>query len=133
MNTNDGICVCSKCRSSVAVEDAREVRDFVICTDCIAKLIDKDSMAHPVKVETRCINKFLLFMFSAVPGANYMYLGMMRKGLLIMSLFFGFPIIIGIMGYWAMVYVPILYFYSFFDSFAIRRKMYENAEFYHIR
>ena len=32
-------------------------------------------------------NKFLVFCFAFVPGAGQMYLGMMKKGLVIMSVF----------------------------------------------
>lgn len=32
-------------------------------------------------------NKFLVFCFAFVPGAGQMYLGMMKKGLVIMSAF----------------------------------------------
>lgn len=60
--------------------------------------------------------KFLTFCFSLLPGAGHMYLGFMKQGLSLMTLFFGAIFItvylnIGALG----LFLPIIYFYSFFD------------------
>ena len=133
MNSNDGTCLCSKCRASINLENAREVRDRIICTDCISEMLERDSFARPVK-SPRSISKFLLFIFALIPGAGYMYLGLMRKGVIAMTLLFISPILVNFLWWYGILfYVPILTFYCFFDSFAIRRKMLEDAEFHHIR
>ena len=65
-------------------------------------------------------NKLLMFLFAMVPGMSHMYLGMLKKGVFLMSLFLapigfifltrgGFEIISCIL--------PIVWCYSFFDVF----------------
>lgn len=64
-------------------------------------------------------NPLLVFLFSLVPGAGHMYLGLMTRGLHLMGLFFGmlyvssFP---GLGDLWPLAVAPVLWFYSFFDS-----------------
>ena len=64
-------------------------------------------------------NPLLVFLFSLIPGAGHMYLGLMTRGLHLMGLFFGmlyvssFP---GLGDLWPLAVAPILWFYSFFDS-----------------
>lgn len=62
-------------------------------------------------------NKFWNFIFSCLPGAGHMYLGFMKMGVSLMLVFFG------IMGFAAWInfdmilfLLPVLWFYSFFDS-----------------
>lgn len=66
-------------------------------------------------------SSFLTFCFAFIPGAGEMYLGMMRKGAAIMTLFWG---IIGISVFLQMGFIcavlPIIWFYSFFETFNIR-------------
>ena len=63
----------------------------------------------------------LTFCFAFIPGAGEMYLGMMRKGAAIMALFWG---IIGISVFLQMGFIcavlPIVWFYSFFETFNVR-------------
>lgn len=63
-------------------------------------------------------NKFFVFCCAFVPGAGQMYLGMMKKGLTILTLFWG---VIGVavmldLGVLC-IFLPIIWFYSFFDTF----------------
>lgn len=68
-------------------------------------------------------NSFLTFCLSLIPGAAHMYLGMMHKGIVLMSA----TLLCGALA--AMINIPILlipmpviWFYSFFDAFATLRK-----------
>lgn len=65
-------------------------------------------------------NNFLTFVFSMLPGAGHMYLGLMKAGLCYMSLFFG----ICFLGSWlnvgpSLFIAAIVWFYAFFDSLNI--------------
>jgi hypothetical protein len=75
-------------------------------------------------------NNFLVFVFSLIPGAGYMYLGLMQKGLEAMLLFFvsvtvfiwlNLPQLI------PMIAIP-LWFYFFFDTFAQRGRLVQGEE-----
>ncbi|MGE5405038.1 MAG: hypothetical protein ACM3PP_08865 [Candidatus Saccharibacteria bacterium] len=75
-------------------------------------------------------NSFLVFMFAFLPGAGYMYMGLMRKGLEAMMLVFGCIFVfnwIDLGGLAAVIAIP-LWFYFFFDTFLVRRKLEQNEE-----
>lgn len=62
-------------------------------------------------------NKFWNFVFSCMPGAGHMYLGFMRQGVSLMLLFFGIIGLAAWLNFDILLYLlPILWFYSFFDS-----------------
>lgn len=63
-------------------------------------------------------NKFLVFCCAFVPGAGQMYLGMMKKGLALTSLFWGLIAVsvmlrLGVLS----LFLPVVWFYAFFDTF----------------
>lgn len=66
-------------------------------------------------------NSFLTFIFSLLPGAGQMYMGFMKRGLSLMTLFF----LIIFIGAWLnigpiMFFLPMIWFYSFFDVYNLR-------------
>lgn len=71
---------------------------------------------------------FLTFVFAFFPGAGQMYLGYMRRGASLTTLFFG---IIGVAAFLNMSYVGlfalVVYMYSFFDTFNLRRQTPQQA------
>lgn len=64
-------------------------------------------------------NGFLTFCFAFMPGAGQMYQGYMKRGLSLVSLFFG-----GCALVWLaeplLLLLPIVWMYSFFDTFNLR-------------
>ncbi|MGE5416576.1 MAG: hypothetical protein ACM3UZ_07425 [Acidobacteriota bacterium] len=75
-------------------------------------------------------NTLLVFMFALMPGAGYMYLGLMRKGLEAMILFFGGIFVIDFIGFDGLmpVFIVPLLFYFFFDTFVTRKKLEHNED-----
>lgn len=70
------------------------------------------------------IGSFLLFFLSFLPGANYMYMGFMKKGTLAMFSFFTTIYLISFLESFAFVMLlPMIWFFSFFDGFRIRRSI----------
>lgn len=62
-------------------------------------------------------NSFFAFCFSLIPGACHMYLGFMKQGLSIMFLLVTNIVIAAILGIGVLaVFIPILWFYAFFDA-----------------
>ena len=62
-------------------------------------------------------NKFLNFILSCLPGAGHMYLGFTKQGISIMTMFFAIIAIAGWLRLNIVLFVlPVLWFYSFFDS-----------------
>lgn len=61
-------------------------------------------------------NRFLNFIFSLLPGAGHMYMGFMKLGISLMSLFFLIIFLSSWLSIGPLLYLlPILWFYSFFD------------------
>lgn len=75
-------------------------------------------------------NSFLTFCFAMMPGAGQMYLGLMKKGTSIMSLFFGVIATAMVLDFpWLMFILPVLWFYAFFDAINYNNMPYEEKEF----
>ena len=78
-------------------------------------------------------NKFLMFLFAMVPGMSHMYLGMMKKGILLMSLFLA-PLALIFLTRGGLEIIscilPVVWCYSFFDTF--RYKNHSKEERYHL-
>lgn len=63
-------------------------------------------------------SKFWTFIFALIPGAGQMYQGLTKKGISVMTLFFGI-IAVSLLLYIPVInlVLPIIWFYSFFDVF----------------
>jgi len=75
-------------------------------------------------------SSFLTFLAALVPGLGYMYLGLIKKGIQAMVIFFMIePLFrfIGLGGLVSIISIP-LWFYLFFDTFNIARKL-DRGEF----
>lgn len=114
----ESMCTCVKCQSVVPSGRAVEIDGAVFCKNCLIQFAHHKKM--PDKPQR--INIVLLFFTSCLPGANYMYMGLMKYGLFIMSLFFGTIYFMNAfrLHYFAFA-LPILIVYSFFDGLAKRR------------
>ena len=75
-------------------------------------------------------SSFLTFLAALIPGLGYMYLGLIKKGIQAMVIFFMIePLFrfIGLGGLVSIISIP-LWFYLFFDTFNIARKL-DRGEF----
>lgn len=72
-------------------------------------------------------NSFFTFCFAFIPGAGQMYLGMMKRGV---SLMLAFSVISVAAGFLYLpiltVFLPVLWFFAFFDTFNIKAIPYEQ-------
>ena len=76
-------------------------------------------------------NGFLTFCFAFIPGAGQMYLGYMHRGLSIVGLFALIVMAASFFSYFGLgvlvVLLPIVWMYSFFDTFRIASQTPEEA------
>ncbi len=74
-------------------------------------------------------NIFLTFCFSFIPGAGQMYQSYMKRGVSIMTMF---AVIVGVMAVVPIplfgIPLPVIYAFSFFDTYNIRNKIGTNKE-----
>ena len=72
---------------------------------------------------------FLTFLFALLPGAGHMYLGMPKKGTMLMLSFF---LLIGLSGFFGLNFLvfilPVIWFYSFFDTFNVKHFTIEEMQ-----
>lgn len=62
--------------------------------------------------------KMITMVLSIVPGAGHMFIGLMKKGLILMSLFFFMIFFMGWLHMSLFLFIiPVIWFYSFFDAF----------------
>ncbi|MEA1961079.1 MAG: hypothetical protein U9N81_07350 [Bacillota bacterium] len=63
-------------------------------------------------------SKAITILFSLIPGAGHMYLGYLKKGTELMTVFFLSTFFIGWLGLNVLGFIlPVIWFYSFFDAF----------------
>lgn len=72
-------------------------------------------------------NRFLTFITSLIPGAGHMYLGLMKKGLILMGLF-GFSIsFCDFLNFNLIGFIPpVIWFYCFFDTWRLCKSEYQD-------
>lgn len=69
---------------------------------------------------------FLTFIFSLLPGAGEMYMGLFKQGISIMLVFFGIIALASLSGLSAtVILVPVIWFYSFFHVHNLASMPYE--------
>lgn len=66
-------------------------------------------------------NGFLAFIFSFIPGAGEMYMGLFKQGLSLMGAFFAICVVASFLGLdMLLFFLPLLWFYSFFHVHHLR-------------
>lgn len=94
-------------------------------------------------------NSFWTFIFSLIPGAGHMYLGLMKRGFQLMIAFFGLIIIPNVIDFLGILNLLtiVVWFYSVFDAYHIKKRInkgekvkdeliidmsFENINYYHV-
>ncbi len=74
-------------------------------------------------------NILLSFIFGCIPGAGPMYMGATKKGTVILTLFSAISVFSAVLGINVIVFLlPVIWFYSFFDTFNLRNLPYEEVK-----
>lgn len=125
---------CFECGEVICKECATESEGKVICKKCSSNYVslskNKEKGMDKHNNYRRRYSGFWTFVFSLIPGAGQMYLGLMKRGTQIMVLF-TIPIILATVFYLSgvlTVFNVIIWFYSFFDCQHIRRRINEGKE-----
>ncbi|MCL2665094.1 MAG: hypothetical protein FWE82_05725 [Defluviitaleaceae bacterium] len=124
----EGVNTCNQCGVWLCRDCTVEINGRLFCRACLAEMADKGTPAHgPVypprrTAPPRRINGFLLLVFSSLPGANYMYEGLIKRGLLVMSAFFALIYVSSVIDMASFVLI-ILWITCLFDAFQIRRRI----------
>ena len=118
---------CDKCAQVFCYDCVVGFEGRSVCRSCVRKALDSDGRgASRVKYpHTRSSNLLIVFLLASIPGTAYMYMGLMKRGLLVLSSLF--------MAFWLMsvtrgaplfgFVIAIMYITSFFDSLHIRKRI----------
>lgn len=110
---------CVRCGSNVEARRAVEIDEQIFCKHCLSEFTNSYGSKSLPK---RRISTFLLIALSSIPGANYMYMGLVKKGLAFLILFFSI-VMMGSYLHPFILAIPILYMYCFFDCLEKRRSI----------
>ncbi len=116
----EAVDICSVCRRPVCSQCAVSMAGKTYCKTCLPQ-----KEHPPVQFNTEKKNAFLAFVFSLIPGAGYYYLGLMQRGLQTMILAFGTIFVAAFMnmGSLAALALPIIAFYTIFDTQQLLKKI----------
>lgn len=111
-----GIHTCFKCGHWLCDECSKDREGRLYCKDC---LVGKGAVSTHYAI--RVPNALLLILFSVLPGANYMYMGLIKRGLFVLTAFFMSIYLAGFFNFFGFV-IPCVVITSFFDGLRLRRK-----------
>lgn len=125
----NGVNTCSKCGEWLCEDCSIELNGRIYCKSCISKEMSEEKTSkkdYEFFKEKSCgsktISPFFTFCFAFIPGCGQMYVGLAKRGLLLMALFFGMAYMTSFSELF-MAATFIVYCYSFFDTFNCKNKI----------
>ena len=114
--------ICDKCKQPICEECSVDVNGNKICSSCIQKSLFSND-GHYYK--GGLIENFVFFCFAVIPGAAQMYMNLFKRGFQMMFGFIGAMVLFSYINTESMIPLIIIptWFFSFFDSYAIRRRL----------
>ena len=111
-----GVNTCCTCGGWLCEECSNERHGRNYCKSCLVS-----GSGGSVRHGGRIPNILLLLLFSGIPGANYMYMGLIKRGLFVLMSFFLCIYLGGIFNFFGFVTAGVV-ITSFFDGLRIRRR-----------
>ena len=118
---------CAECGISLCNDCTINTQGKTLCRKC---LLGDSAVPHLAAASKLNFNRGLLFLFCVFlpPGAGYMYMGLVKRGLCVMLGFFFLIFLLTTgLGTMANVFIvlsfPVIYLTCIFDSFSIRRRL----------
>ncbi len=114
--------ICDKCKQPICEECSLEVNGNKICSSCIQKSVFSNEGQY---YRGGFMESFIFFCFATVPGAAQMYMNLFKRGFQLMFGFIGAIVLFSYINMESLIVLTIIptWFFSFFDSYAIRRKL----------
>lgn len=117
--------ICDKCKQPICEECSVDVNGNKICSSCIQKSVFVDKAQYH---KGGFFESFAFFCFAVVPGAAQMYMNLFKRGFQLMFGFIASIVLFSYINTESMIPLVIIptWFFSFFDSYAIRRRLREG-------
>ncbi len=118
--------ICAKCSEAICEDCTVEFGDKKVCNVCANKALFGD-----VKMQEKrgFIKEFVFFCLACIPGAAHLLMGLFSRGMQLLITFIGAFVFFSYLNtesFIPLVVIP-LWFFSFFDSYYLRKKM-DNGE-----
>ena len=140
--TKEAVSACNHCGSWLCSDCAVDTQGKTFCRPCLAIAVGSGEETPPppgmaggrTSKPAEKINGGLLFLFSLFfpPGANYMYMGLIKRGLATMSGFFLIIFLITTVSMPLTLFLAlslgVIYLASFFDGFNVRNRINAGEE-----
>ena len=127
-----GTSTCNQCGEWLCEACTVEINGRIFCRRCLAQIAGEPGSGKTEAaraVPARHINGFLLFIFSMMPpGVNYMYEGLIKRGLAALAGFFLLIYLTAQFSFWPLSLIfglsfPVYILACIFDAFNIRRRI----------
>lgn len=121
-STQEAQSICEKCKQPICTDCTIKVADKTVCRHCVQENLLSE---RPIPLKRSFSAKFLFFIFSLIPGAAHMHLGLFRRGLQLMIITFGGASLISFiyLDYLIPLVLIPAWFFSFFESHHLRRQL----------
>lgn len=119
--------ICDKCKQPICEECSVDVNGNKVCSSCIQKSLFSENRQHQ---KPGFFENLVFFCFAVVPGAAQMYMGLFKRGFQLMFGFISSIVLFSYLNTESMMLLIIIptWFFSFFDSYAIRRRLRKGEE-----
>lgn len=127
-NGTSGVNTCSVCGDWICDECTVELDGRLFCKNCVSvKEKSKDSSSSVIMSKSKAPSSFLTLCCAFIPGCGQMYLGLTKRGLVILSIFLACNYLDMFSS--AFFFVGILtWFFGFFDTFNNKKKIDSGIE-----
>ncbi|HZK55459.1 MAG TPA: B-box zinc finger protein [Desulfosporosinus sp.] len=114
--------ICEKCKQPICSNCTIKVGDKAVCRHCVEQNLLSE---QPMLLKRSFSSKLLFFIFSLIPGAAHMHMGLFRRGLQLMIITFGGTSLISFIGLDFLIPIVLIpaWFFSFFESHHLRRQL----------
>jgi len=122
-STQEALSICEKCKQPICPDCTIKVENTTVCRQCVQQNLFSE---QPIQLKRITISeKLLFFIFSLIPGAAHMHMGLFRRGLQLMIITFGGASLVDFIGLDFLIPLVLIpaWFFSFFESHHLRKQL----------
>lgn len=116
----EAIAICSTCHQPICADCLVTLSGRQLCRNCLESRVGVEPQpANPSR------STFWAFVLSIIPGAGYLYLGLMKRGLQTMIIFYGTIFLAAATEFGAItaLVLPVVSFYTIFDTLQLLKQI----------